>query len=317
MKKILALAIAAALASPMALADNPPSNVGDVTYLGNIVANSPMWQWTVNDYPGGRLDAKPSEVKETNGTYTYPLNGQAFIAASGYLPASTGINISSGPGSYIGTQDKTSLTDQNGASPRDLSDAQNGAVTFSIAASGYDAAGQAVEGKLLLKATEVRGNRTAQTDNYATNPVKKLKLLSIRASTAPSTTSGSDSCFVGTGAFPSANAVVTGTAESPQGGSQSPTAFAEFVNNLHKADQSGSAPMYDALTGYATNLVMALNPECIHASTAIPLMVTSSSTRLDYFAAAHVMELTPIELQFSTPLSGAWNSTLTVTAYTM
>ncbi|MEY0025063.1 hypothetical protein AB7W40_13810 [Providencia rettgeri] len=317
MKKILALAIAAALASPMALADNPPRNVGDVTYLGNIVANSPMWQWTVNDYPGGRLDAKPSEVVEANGTYTYPLHGQAFIAASGYLPSVVGINLASGIFSTLGTRDITSLTDQNGAAPADITDAQKGAVTFTIAASGYDLSGQAVEGKLLLKATEVRGFRTAITAAAGSSEGIRAKRLYVFGKTAPLFTRGADSCFAGTGKFTSTAEVVNGDADSPAPGSQTPAAFAEFVTALQKADTTGSAPPYSSITGSNVNETIAWASSCVTPTQNANATNGDDTVKLDYIAAAHVMELTPIELQFTNPLSGAWNSTLTVTAYTM
>ncbi|MEY0067466.1 hypothetical protein AB7W80_06645 [Providencia rettgeri] len=317
MKKMLALAIATALTSPMALADNPPSNVGDVTYLGNIVANSPMWQWTVNDYPGGSLDAKPSEVVEANGTYTYPLNGQAFIAASGYLPSFVGINLASGISSTLGTRDITSLTDQNGAAPADITDAQKGAVTFTIAASGYDLSGQAVEGKLLLKATEVRGLRQARTNTTGSSEATHTKQLYVFGTTSTQLTSGVDSCFAGTGKFSSMLEVVSGDADSPAAGSQSPVAFTEFVTALQKADATGSAPTFASITNTSANVAIASPSTCTSPTQTTYGVSNDSNTKLAYVAAAHVMELTPIELQFTNPLSGAWNSTLTVTAYTM
>lgn len=92
MKQILRTAPLAALVlvgiSLSAQAAKQPDTVGDVTLYGNITANSPMWQWTVNDYPGARLDAKPSTADTTvAGTVSYPLSGQWFVAASGYLPS--------------------------------------------------------------------------------------------------------------------------------------------------------------------------------------------------------------------------------------
>ncbi|WP_273818798.1 hypothetical protein [Providencia rettgeri] len=320
MKKMLALAIATALASPIALADNPPSNVGDVTYLGNIVANSPMWQWTVNDYPGGRLDAKPSEVVEVNGTYTYPLNGQAFIAASGYLPSFVGISVASGSSSTLGTRDITTLTDQNGTAPSDITDAEKGAVTFAIAASGYDSSGQAVEGKLKLKATELRATRyalyTARTSGGT--PIKDTKATLVYGANSPVLSlSPGDSCFIGTGSYSSNGGVASGTADNPTKGEQSDTSFNALLSALAIADTAGNAPSYSSLTDFMYNNTFSQPAYCVLQTVSPTLSPATSTASYIYMSGAHILELTPVELQFSAPLSGTWNSTLTVTAYTM
>lgn len=316
MKKILALAIATALTSPVVLAANTPSNVGDVTYLGNIVANSPMWQWTVNDYPGGRLDAKPSTATTANGVTTYPLNGQAFIAASGYLPSFVGINVSSATATRVGTFDITSLTDQKGAAPANITDAQKGAVTFTISASGYNTSGQAVEGKLLLKATEVRGSRYATIPDSSTAPDTGTRFVVIfGGSNASFPTSSSSSCFAGVGSYTTGN-IIGGTPDAPTAGEQSPTAFAAFVKALQESDARGSAPRFSTLP-YPPAATKHPGDNNCFTSTISYLTATNTTFRTPYLAAAHVLELTPVELQFTTPLSGGWNSALTVTAYTM
>lgn len=157
MNKVIALAVAAAVMSPMAaLADNTPDNVGNVTLLGNIVANSPMWQWTVNDYPGGRLDAKPSTATTANGVTTYKLNGQKFIAVSAFLPSLTAASLS--PHSGIqGFSDKAAFAGNLGAPIQYVRDEGKGMVSFSVRAFAKDESGGNLIGELRLEATELRG----------------------------------------------------------------------------------------------------------------------------------------------------------------
>lgn len=312
MKKILGLAIAAALTSPMALADNTPSNVGNVTYLGNIVANSPMWQWTVNDYPGGSLDAKPSEAVEANGTYTYPLSGQAFIAVSGYLPAMGYVSNSPVLGGSVGLMDKTSFTDAQGDGPGDITASTNGAVTFTIIASAYGTDGKQVTGRLKLNATELRGNRLAYTELANNTPTK---LLYVFGSTQQVTPIPDGSCFVGTGPYTNSDEIIKGTATNPIPGSASITAYTAYFNALSTADATGNTVKFQSLAGGEGEAV-SRGSSCATPS-GTDLMISTPYYKDGYLAAAHVVELSPVELVFNTPVQGAWNSTLTVTAYTM
>nr|WP_181375442.1 hypothetical protein [Pectobacterium carotovorum]ALG88440.1 Hypothetical protein [Pectobacterium carotovorum] len=246
MKKVLAIAIAAVLATPMALA-NTPDDVGDVTYIGNIVANSPMWQWTVNDYPGGRLDAKPSTATTSGENTTYPLTASPYIAVSGYLPSFVGINAGT-VSSYIGTRDITSLTDQTGAAPANITDAQKGSVTFTIAATGTDTGGSPVQGTLKLKSTEVRGYRYAARSDGE----KKYKRTIVFGSTVKISPTPGGSCFIGSGTHTSLAAVVDGTSAAPASASFTTTSFNSFLSGLNSANANGTAPHFQTLTGYPT-----------------------------------------------------------------
>ncbi|MEM8183462.1 hypothetical protein Q4R69_17145 [Morganella morganii subsp. sibonii] len=317
MKKLIAVAVAGAMMAPLAVqAENMPDNVGTVTYMGNIVANSPMWQWTVNDYPGGRLDTKPSTATTANGVTTYPLAGQAFIAVSGYLPSLVGINIASGESTTLGIRDITTLTDQAGNAIANVTDAQKGAVTFTIAASALGADGGEVTGTLKLKSTELRGARFAYTSNYATKPTKSQKSILLAGGTRVELPTQAGSCFSGTGSYSSKSDVISGTGTSPSAGSQSATAFSAFLTALTSADASGAAPSWVSLTGYSEDSASGWGATCM-GPTALSFAISSSTTKVDYLSAAHIMELTPVELAFSTPVQGTWSSTLTVTAYQM
>ncbi|MFH6894487.1 hypothetical protein ACHCAL_10570 [Providencia huaxiensis] len=315
MKKMLALAIATALASPMALADNPPSNVGDVTYLGNIVANSPMWQWTVNDYPGGRLDAKPSEVVEANGTYTYPLNGQAFIAASGYLPSLTPITQLVEGSRKLGLMDKTALYDMNGDTPTVTAPSADTQPDreISIAATGTNSSGARVTGTLTLMATEIRGSRLIYKIG---NDITSVTTLAGDNGVFPEHTG---SCW----AYGIRSSAITtsGTTLSPVITGPSQTSTAAFLNSLAHADNSGSVK-------YAT--ITAANPPTKDTASVngtydcdsgtlnmLPVNSPSDRTHYLYAAAGHVLELQPKTLKFNEQLSGIWSATLTVTAYQM
>lgn len=312
MKKILALAITAALSTSVVFAaDNVQGNVGDVTYLGNIVANSPMWQWTVNDYPGARLDAKPGDAQDVDGKKVYPLNGQTFIAVSGYLPSFVGILYGQDYKTTLGVRDITTLTDQKGQKPANITDGKNGATTFTISATASDQTGVPVEGLLVLKASEIRGWKSV-TENKA-----EIWVYGSIAHQKP--VSGNNSCFIGTGSFASNDDIIQGTATAPTGGKWSPTAFNAFINGLNSADSEGAAPRFNTIDIKSkADVVTVASRSCYSPSINYSHSYSDSDNyRYHYLAAAHVMELTPVELAFSTPVHGAWSSTLTVTAYTM
>ncbi|HHQ2585779.1 TPA: hypothetical protein ACSPKR_003176 [Providencia rettgeri] len=316
MKNILALAIAAAMASSMAIAANTPDNVGDVTYLGNIVANSPMWQWTVNDYPGGRLDVKPSAATTANGKTTYPLTASPFIAVSGYLPSTQSINDSTIGASNIGLADITTFTDGNGNPITDIADMKKGAVTFTISANSTNISGTPVVGKLTLTSTELRAARLAGTDSSGNKSNLTTTLLASTTSGLPIT---SGSCFSGVGSYSSTSNVVGGTAIAPTTGEQSPTAFNALLAALSSADANGSAPKFSTLTGYLNNGAITGSSTCSNSSSSVVggAAGTTQGNKYNYLAAAHIVELTPKSLVFNEPVSGAWNATLNVTAYQM
>lgn len=316
MKKLLALAIAAAIASPMAIAANTPDNIGDVTYLGNIVANSPMWQWTVNDYPGGRLDVKPSAATTANGKTTYPLTASPFIAVNGYLPSLLSINEGS-LNSNIGVVDVTTFTDGNGNPIADITDAKKGAVTFTITANSTNISGTPVTGKLTLTSTELRAVRVAGSSSI--NGQKSSFRTVLLASTTAFLPSAGSSCFSGVGSYTTTSNVVGGTAITPTVGEQSATAFNALLAALSSADDIGNAPKLSTLTGYTDNTAAAGNSSCVNGTASLSggLVTGSQSIKIDYLSAAHIVELTPKNLVFNEPVSGAWNATLNVTAYQM
>lgn len=315
MKNILVLAILAVIASPMAIAANTPDNVGDVTYLGNIVANSPMWEWTVNNYPEGRLDVKPSASTTANGKTTYPLTASPFIAVSGYLPSLLSINEGT-LNSNIGIGDITTFTDGNGNPIADITDAKNGAVTFTITANSTNINGTPVTGKLTLTSTELRGLRIASTLNSGQKSSQRFILL---ASTTVRLPTAGSSCFSGVGSYSSTSTVIGGTATAPTVGEQSATAFSALVAALSSADANGIAPKFATLTGYTENNAAAGSSNCVTRTASLTggLVTGAQSTKIDYLSAAHIVELTPKSLAFNEPVSGAWNATLNVTAYQM
>lgn len=308
MKNVLALAIAAALASPMALAANTPDDVGDVTYLGDIVANSPMWQWTVNDYPGGRLDAKPSEATTVGNVLTYPLSGQAFIAASGYLPSAS--SVIHPLGGTLGARDVTTLTDATGSSIGDVALGPNGTVSFTITAHGTNVGGAPVTGKLHLIGTELRGYRVVETYN---GNVQKIIALFASPGGLPKT--AGTHCFIGSGNYTSDADIINGTATDPIAGQQSATAFNAWVSAMTAADVNGNVAPFATFTA-PDDFAMPISNSCNYPS--LPTQVVSGSGFVyPYAAAAHIMELTPKSLAFSEPVTGAWDATLNVTAYQM
>lgn len=311
MKKLIALAVAAAVMSPMvAMADNTPSNVGDVTLLGNIVANNPMWQWAVNDYSGPSLDAQAGSATTVDGLTTYKLNGESFIAVSGYLPSFTSV---AGPSSAkLGHADLTELADGSGTPVADIKDAQQGAVTFTITANGKDAQGLDVQGKLTVHSTEIRGYRLALSVNQRKTNKQTVQYGGNRALFPIQ----GGSCFSGIGSFSSNNVILSGTSEEPSAVEQSATAFAAWRNALDSADDAGNAPQFISLEGYSENKAMGRSDTCAVMS-ASDYRGFPRTYSADYLSAAHVMELTPIQLTFDTPISGAWNATLNVTAYQM
>lgn len=300
MKNLVALAVAAAVMSPMtAMADNTPDNVGNVTLLGNIVANSPMWQWTVNDYPGPSLDVHASSATTVDGVTTYKLNGQSFIAVSGYAPSFVPV-IS---GNSIGYTEKTHLTDGAGNNIADWESKNDGKVEFTIQATSTNASGETVSGKLHLEATEIRGQRDVFKD--------EVKRAIIYIGTSRPLENGS--CFAGVGAFD--KSAISGSGTNPTSESFSPTAFAEWVKLLQLADEKGNAPHFDTYTTTHDGVVSQRYDCRIGA-------INSSAGGPDgrisrYAAGAHTLELSPVKLAFSAPVQGTWSATLNVTAYQM
>ncbi|MGX4743960.1 hypothetical protein GKR48_15685 [Providencia sp. wls1943] len=312
-KNLIAIAVAAAIMSPMAaIANLPPDNVGNVTYMGNIVANSPMWQWTVNDYPGPRLDAKPNEATTTaDGVTTYKLAGQPFIAVSGYLPSMTGMV---GPDTNtIGVRDITEFRDGNGSPITDIKSlAEPQAMSFAISAVSTDASGAQAVGKLTLKATEVRGGQYAGINN--SDGRKVLASYVVTTSGKKIQTPGG-SCFVGNGG-PALTFSGEGADIKFTNGSK--TAAAAYLNALQQADVTGNIKLA-SLDGYTNSPPSEYNAGCETPTTEFMSSVTSPTAHrtYHYMAAAHIVELTPTELEFNTPVQGAWNATLNVTAYQM
>lgn len=313
LKNIIAIAVVAAITSPMeAMANTAPDNVGNVTYMGKIVANSPMWQWTVNDYPGPRLDAKPSEATTENGVTVYKLAGQPFIAVSGYLPSMTGML---GPAvTTLGTRDITEFRDGNGnpiADIQPLNEPQ--AVSFTISAISTDKNGAQAVGSLKLKATEIRGVRRVYTEvkNQTTG-----RILSVFTSAQNQFTTSNSSCFIGTSG---PKLTLGGTVENPTITGGSSSAIAAFIQTLLSADNAGSVRLANTPTVNNNNdRVIALEKSCrIPSNDSANLYDENFDVRVPYIAAGHIVELTPTELAFSTPVQGAWNATLNVTAYQM
>ncbi|MEY0532417.1 hypothetical protein AB7351_20700 [Providencia rettgeri] len=315
MKKILALAIATALASPMALADNTPDNVGDVTYMGNIVANSPMWQWTVNDYPGGRLDAKPSDMVESGGKYTYPLKtAQSFIAFSGYLPSRAGINFSS-LSSSLGYKDIVSLTGADGK-PIMVSNTgiADGSAYITIPTVGKDLSGKDVAGSLTLKAYDMRAAHTARGGKLSAGGGTAYNHIDIVYPTGPST--GSDSCFVSGSNWD--DVTVSGTPTSPQISGTSSTAVQALLSALSEATAQGNVdPSVIDEANWTNNAAYKSGWTCSDATQSSPHGTISTVYETKFASGARILELKPVEISFNTPVSGAWSSTLTVTAYQM
>ncbi|NHN51111.1 hypothetical protein HAV27_05535 [Providencia rettgeri] len=316
MKKILALAIATALASPMALADNTPDNVGDVTYMGNIVANSPMWQWTVNDYPGGRLDADPSDMVESGGKYTYPLKtAQSFIAFSGYLPSRAGINLSS-LDSSLGLKDIVSLTGADGK-PIMVSNTgiADGSAYITIPTVVKDSSGKDVAGSLTLKAYDMRASHVARGGKQSNGGPRAYNGVTIIYPTGPST--GSDSCFVSGSNWD--DVTVSGTPAAPQISGTSSAAVQALVSALKEATAHGNVdPSVIEASNWNDNYVVKSGETCDTPTMWTPHgNITTSSFVTRYAAGARILELKPVEISFNTPVSGAWSSTLTVTAYQM
>lgn len=308
MKQVMIIAVATVALSPLVLtAVNTPHEVGTVTLLGHIAENSPMWQWTVNDYPYGPLNtgALSSRSSELDGVY-YPLSGMPFIAVSGYIPRFVSLTNSSG--SAIGVQDKAQLLD-NGRPIMMFSDEGYGAVAFHLSAQGLDMQGMPMTGTLTLTGTELRAFRYAYLSGEYVE-----KWLVVYGTVQAQYPQDNGSCFVGTGRYSTNQAVVSGSADMPQPGEQSPTAFSALVAALTLADTVGSAPPFnDLVEDYET--VTNSGQSCV-ASTLQNGVVTPGMENM-YNAGAHILELTPVGLTFPARASGAWSATLTVEAYQM
>lgn len=316
MKKALVIAIMAALSSSYAFSENTPDNVGNVTIAGNIVANSPMWQWTVNDYAGSRLDAKPSDAKDVGGKKVYPLNGQAFIAVSGYLPSFSSISYDAAA-TVLGNRDVTKLTDMNGNYIANITNLDKGSLSFTIAAKSQNSNGKEVNGTLKLSSSELRGYKYA----FKRSDDTIAKRSAIFGHTAPVTADvafESGSCFVGTGSFSSSSSIVSGTTNTLSGGEGSATAFAAYNEAINRADASGNTVKLSTIT--TTDDKVSNEAASCRSASAVPYALqneVNDRNRSIYIASAHVLELKPLELTFDEPVSGVWNATLTVTAYQM
>ncbi|MGF7483724.1 hypothetical protein [Providencia sp. SP181] len=237
---------------------------------------------------------------------------------SGYLPSF--VDINSGPrGGAVGVRDITALTDQAGAPIADITDAGPGATTFTIAASGKNARGQDVNGKLVLKGTELRAVRGATAPDEGNNNGTLRIMMAATSQLAKPTPRGS--CFSGSGAYANAKDVLGGTATNPTAGTASATAYQALFSAFDAADAQGTAPRYATIKNsrYGTDAISTdfSGSGCNVATTWNGVRATSDKWSYLYIAGAHVLELTPLSLKFSEPLSGAWSSTLTVTAYQM
>lgn len=318
MKKILHITSLAALVlagiSLSAQAAVPPDNVGDVTLYGNITANSPMWQWTVNDYPGSRLDAKPSTADTSvAGKVSYPLNGQWFVAATGYLPSFVGTKIGS-VASAVGVADITTLTSPDG--PVTLSTAGTVA-TVTLPARGTDTSGKTLAGTLTLNADEMRGLIRKYTDG---NTKAANSFLFSDASALAATPGGS--CWVGRPGAPTSNLTSTTTATTigaiSDAGLNAASGVTGALNQLFKSADAAGTVQWANLTGYTISaLAMATSSGCTQQSSGTKITTPAESSVYDYIAAAHALSLKPQTLTFPAAASGAWNATLTVTAYQM
>ncbi|RBQ33686.1 hypothetical protein C2125_13560 [Rahnella aquatilis] len=306
-------ALALAVITFSAQAVQPPTGVGDVTLSGSISAKSPMWRWTVNDYPSARLDAKPSQADTTvQGKVSYPLSGQWFIAASGYLPSFVPGKMSS-----AGTVDITTLTSPDG--PIMLSTTANPA-TVTIPATGTDSSGQIITGSLVLSADEVRGYASTDWDGSGTTVAHGY--LYAGATSLPSTSGGS--CWVGRPASPASNYTKTQTRASlPTFSDTGPTAASGAIAALNAAllvaDTSGAVRYaMTAVNGTIDPSSGIISVACNNSSANhIPSSRASLESELLYTAAAHILALKPQTLTFPVAATGAWNATLTVTAYQM
>lgn len=311
MKKLIALAVATAVMSPMvsmAAVTNVSDNVGDVTLQGDIIKQASQWQWTVNDYPGQSLDAKPSEATEANDVITYKLNGQKFIAVSGFLPSFSAVNITGKNSSSYGVADKTELLGGDGQAISNIKELPAGAVSFTIPAISKDSQGNEVQGTLQLTATEIRGQQEVARGGTDTHGIYTF----VYGSTSSVLPVVDGSCFVGTSAFPDSASVVRGTGKQPMAGIQSATAFAAFTNALNQAELTGNAGLLNNFNDVTTDEAMMLGSACSK-----PTVTIGVPQSIVYLAAAHVLELEPTAVSFNTEVKGLWNATLTVTAYQM
>lgn len=309
--KIASLAVALALSSTTLItqAATPPDNVGSHLLFGNIVANSPMWQWTVNAYPGGRLDAKPSTATKSGNNVTYPLaNAQWFIAASGYLPSS--VSLPSGlTGGDAGFTDKTSLSSPDGAITTNVTTLPS---TITLPAKATSTAGIAITGTLTLQGDEVRG-ALRKVMNGASPSVPVSNILIKNGATA-SDAVHNGSCWVGSPAQPVANWAVTGSGTVLPVLSRTTLtesgAINAFNTNLGLADTNGNVK-YSSTLPTATVSFVTDNAGCLAGSP------TNNNADRPYGSAAHVLALKPVSVTFPGDVLGQWSATLTVTAYQM
>lgn len=317
MKKILRITSLAALVlagiSLSAQAAVPPDNVGDVTLYGNITANSPMWQWTVNDYPGARLDAKPSTADTSVvGKVSYPLNGQWFVAATGYLPSFVPAKIGS-VDSTVGVRDITTLTSPDG--PVTLSTTGTVA-TVTLPATGTDAAGKTLAGTLTLNADEMRG--LIQKSTSGSTKTANTYIYSS-ASAIPATSGGS--CWVGRPGAPTSNITSTTTTSAigalSDTGLNSTSGVTGALNQLFKSADAAGVVQWANIPSYTALTTTVAQQACTTPSIGTNVTNPTNTTVFDYAASAHALSLKPQTLTFPAAASGAWSATLTVTAYQM
>lgn len=317
MKKILRITSLVTLVlagiSLSAQAAVSPENVGDVTLYGNISANSPMWQWTVNDYPGGRLDVKPSTADTSvAGKVSYPLNGQWFVAATGYLPSFSSAKIGS-VNSTVGMRDITTLTSPDG--PVTLSTAGTVA-TVTLPATGTDTSGRALAGTLTLNADEMRGllQKSTNGSNKASNGY-----IYSSASAIAATPGGS--CWVGRPGAPTSNITSTTTTSAigdlSDTGLNSASGVTGALNQLFKNSDAAGVAKWANLAGYSAFILNVSLLDCNTGSMGTNVTNPTSTIVYDYVASAHALSLKPQTLTFPVAASGAWSATLTVTAYQM
>lgn len=215
--------------------------------------------------------------------------------------------------------DITTLTSPDGAVTTNTAGT---VATVTLPATGTDASGAAISGTLTLAADEVRGStykfRNTNSHYYASWVI---------TSNSPYPAIAGGSCWVGTPGVTVADWTKTQTNEALpvfaySGASSDSGAAAAFNSAIAAADGAGTvqystvyaSPTIASATN-GTTIPLRCDTPTPWASAAT--IGASSASTYDYSAAAHVLALKPTTLTFSTPASGAWNATLTVTAYQM
>lgn len=292
-----------------------PDNVGDVTLYGNITANSPMWQWTVNDYPGAPLVAESSKADTSvSGKVTYPLTGQWFIAASGYLPSYVPGKIGT-VSNIVGMTDITTLSSPDGAVTVDLTGTTP---TVTIPATRSSSSGTPETGTLALSADEVRGFVKKRIEDGST--VADGVLFANNFSAIARVDNGS--CWVGRAAgtdFTRSQTMTSLPTWTDTGVNAGSGATSAYNTALAAADAAGQV-RYSSVgtTGTVAPLLFNVG-RCSSSNGTSQVSTYSESYPYEpiYAAAAHVLALKPVSVSFPSDAAGAWNATLTVTAYQM